>query len=180
MTGWKRVVLGGLSVGAGFAITFVLVWGGYLWYAARPRPPKPWNASAIRASFDRLDTEGEKNTVVFWYTLENRTDFDLRLAATGNLHMMGKLQQQGSLTPFDDRFGSFDLPIFVPAKQKVRYGIHLDIGYTEHSNGDATLDEKRAYRKRLAAWLNAKLENLNGFAMFDDEDRYQIDFPKGW
>ncbi len=180
MTGWKRVVLTGLSVGAGFAMTVLLVWGGYHWYVARPKPPKPWSTSAIKASFDYAGTEGEKNTVVFWYTLENRTDFDFSLTDKDRLHLMDKLQREGSLSMTGEGLEKFDLPVFIPAKQKLSYTIHFAYPYPERLKENATFDERRAFRKRLAAWINDELGNLNGFAVFDDEHRYQIDFPKGW
>jgi hypothetical protein len=180
MTGWKRVVLAWLSAGAGLSIGFSLVWGGYLWYSARPKLPKPWNTSAIKASFDRVDTEGEKNTLVFWYTLANETEFDFRMTSEHSVHLMSKLQRQGSLAPSSEGLEKFDLPVFIPARQKLQYGIHVVYPYAERSKENSTADEKRDYRKRLTSWINQELPNLNGFAIFDDDHRYQIDFPKGW
>jgi hypothetical protein len=180
VTGWKRVVLAGVSMGAGAAIALFLVGGGYVWYAARPKPPKPWNTSAIRAVFDRVDTEGEKNAVAFRYTLENTTEFDFRLTRRDNLHLMAKLGEPASLMDDVAFFEVFDLPIYVPARQKVVYSIHFAYPYKEERlKADATLDERRAFRKRLANWFTKEV-NLNGFVLFDDEHRYQIDFPKGW
>jgi len=37
-------------------------------------PPKPWDKKAITAIYDFVDTEGEKNTIVFYYTLQNNTE----------------------------------------------------------------------------------------------------------
>lgn len=34
--------------------------------------------------------------------------------------------------------------------------------------------------EELAAYVNKELTNLGGFVLFDKENHYQIDFPKGW
>ncbi len=34
--------------------------------------------------------------------------------------------------------------------------------------------------EELAAYVNKELTNLGGFVLFDNENRYQIDFPRGW
>ena len=44
----------------------------------------------------------------------------------------------------------------------------------------ATEEQKKRHHKNLAAYLNEKLPNNNGFVLFDRINRYQIDFSKDW
>ncbi len=125
-----------------------------------------------------MDTEGEENTIVFWYTLENTTDLDFRMS--GGIDLMGKLRQQGSLITTSEGFQSIRLPVFIPAKRKLRCGVHVAYPYPERPKENAGLDERRAFRERLEAWINREMGNLDGFTLFEHEHRYQIDFPKGW
>jgi hypothetical protein len=65
---------------------------------------------------------------VFYYTLENTTDFDYRVEDGNQITMTGRLEPENSLTPFLKPEGVVDYPIFVPAKKRVRFRVHL-IGY---------------------------------------------------
>lgn len=78
--GWKRMLLRVAGFGAGFAAVSALILGFGLWWLHRPAKPKPWNTTAITASFAQLSSEGENYTIVFVYTLQNNTDADYRIA----------------------------------------------------------------------------------------------------
>ena len=181
MSTLKRWIIMGASFGAGLAVTLALIIGGYLWYASKPKPPKPWDTKAITATYDFIDTEGDNNTIVFYYTLQNNTDYDYRITDASNFTLMGKLEKQKSLSGAKgDRFLKFDFPLLLPAKQRLRFAIHLDYPYDKKSKAEATKDEREKYRKELSAFLKEKTPNLDGFAIFDELNRYQIDFPREW
>ena len=93
---------------------------------------------------------------------------------------MAKLKRQGSLSHSADAFEKYDLPIYIPSKQKLRYGIHLAYPYEQPLKANPSRDERSAYQTKIKAWVNDNLTNLDGFVFFDEEHRYQIDFPKGW
>ena len=40
--------------------------------------------------------------------------------------------------------------------------------------------DKSEYRKALELYIREKYVNLDGFVLFDQANRYQIDFPSGW
>jgi hypothetical protein len=177
----KRWIITGASFGGGLAIVLALIIGGYLWYESKPRPPKPWDNKAITANYDFVDTEGEKNTIVFYYTLQNNTDFDYRIVDASSVTLMSKLEKTKSLSGTkNDDFLKIDFPILLPAKQRARFAIHFNYPYEKKSRGEATQDEREKYRKELAAFLKEKAPNLNGFALFDELNRYQVDFARGW
>ena len=228
---WKRLVLISASAGAGVAVTLLLIIGGHNWYQSRP---KPWDTSAVKATFHYIDTEGVNTTLVFMYTLENTTDFDYRLPDKSRAVVMAKLKKEKSLSD-DSGYIKVDYPVFVPAKQRLRFFIHIPYSYTEpldfysvirdpnflglplkekhkvllsigqdfarlpkieqdrilyciQAGRDypekleacATREQWETYRKKLAAYVNKQMPNLDGFVLFDNINRYQIDFPKGW
>jgi hypothetical protein len=36
------------------------------------------------------------------------------------------------------------------------------------------------FNKEMNVYISNKFKNLNGFSMFDLENRYKIEFPAGW
>jgi hypothetical protein len=180
---WKRLVIISASAGAGFAVLLAVIVGGVIWYSSRP--PKPWNSAAIKATYDSIDTEGDKRTFVFDYTLENETDADYKVNSDALVTVAGRLQTQKSLSMLGGHEGvvKIDYPIFVPARQRVRFAIHL-LAYPYKGelklNSDASREERRNYYKALEGYVRKELANLDGFVLFDEVNRYQINFPKGW
>jgi hypothetical protein len=94
---------------------------------------------------------------------------------------MSKLEKQKSLSgEKGDPFLKFDFPLLLPAKQRLRFAIHLKWPYDKKIKAETTKDEREKYRKELSAFLKEQAPNLDGFAIFDELNRYQIDFPRGW
>ena len=206
MNPWKRLVIFGLSAGVGFALIFA----GFTWYRGRPRPPVPWNSDAITASFDSVFTEGPRDTVVFYYILENNTDFDYRIDDSSGAIILSKLEREKSLSI--DEWPKVDYPVFLPGRQRIRFAIHLQYPYREPTTPGATPSSRpfsmeflplergeKSYttkegkqRPSLIEWFASKheekvkdfvnnvLANLDGFVLYDTEQRRRIDFPKGW
>lgn len=172
---WKGLVLTGFSAEVGIALTISVVGGLAYWYQARPRP---WNTSAIKAEFDRVDVSHE-NKIEFYYTLENLTDFDYRLENSRGIHLTGRLTEQGSLSDFRE-YEKIEYPVFVPAKQRVSFRIEIPYSYPVKEKDNAGPGERETWRKGLKAYLNQEFGNLDGFVLFDENYRYQIIFPKGW
>jgi hypothetical protein len=127
-----------------------------------------------------LDVEGEKNNIVFFYTLQNNTDADYRLPDASTT-LMAQLTQTKSLSSTSDGFTSRDTSVFIPTKQRVRYGVHIAYPYGEpRYNNNASDDERGKWRKKLAEFVHKDMANLNGFVLFDESNRFQINLPKGW
>ena len=184
---WKRALLIGVGWGLGTAVGLGMIVGGFLWYESRPKPPvppKPWNASAIKAEYDLVSTDTDKdreNVIVFYYILENTTDFDYRVEDGRRITMTGKLEDERSLSAFLKSQGVIDYPIFVPAKKRVRFRVHL-IGYTYpvKQKDNPTTQERKQYRETLAKYVADEFPNLDGFDLLDEGNRYEIILPGGW
>jgi hypothetical protein len=167
-------IVGGVSIAVTIAIIFVII----SWYENRP---KPWNKDAISATYDYIETEGEKNYFVCYYTLQNNTDYDYKFSDLTDILIMSKLKKQKSLSGNKESDTlKPDYPIIIPAKQRIRFAIHLQYPYDKTLKEDASKEERKAYRKDIEAFFNNKLQNLDGFVLFDERARYQIEFPKGW
>jgi hypothetical protein len=180
---WKRPLLIGVGWGIGTSVGLAAALVMFLWYQTRPKPPnppKPWDTSSIKATYDYVGTEGNTNTIVVFYTLENTTDFDYRVEDAHNVTMTAKLEQQNSLSLFSDELSKIDYPIFVPAKKRIFFRVHIAYPYSVKEKPDANKDERTKYREGVAKYANDELSNLNGFELLDNVSRYDVIFPSGW
>ena len=177
---WKKFLLLGVGWGLGTAAGLAVILACYVWYQSRPKPPKPWNRTSIKAEYNYVDIEGSKNSMLFNYTLENATDFDYHVedVTHGNLNAM--LSQQNSLIGMGEA-GKLDYPISVPARKRVECLVHLT-GYTylDKMKSDADLQERRKYRAGVESYIAKEMKNLDGFDLLDEKNRYEIVFPSGW
>jgi len=105
-----------------------------------------------------------------------------RNGARNDFGIVPGLPRNPHLTPPIVKELEINYPIFIPAKQRGRYSISLP-SY-RYPGGklkdDASKEERQAYGKAISAYVNEKFGNLNGFVLFDEANRYQINFPKGW
>lgn len=168
---WTRFMILRSAMGAGFAVTLSLIVGGAMLYSARPRSPKRWNTHAISASFDAVGSEGPDHALVFYYILENKTDRDYQLPDHFDVTVMSKLKE-GTLS-FDNGSYRGDEDLFLPAKQRVRFAVH-----SSWRCPDAAADPSAV--GALAAYVNRLAPALDGFVVFDQKNRYEIELPKGW
>lgn len=182
MAEWKRPLFIGIGWGLGTVVGLVLLVGGFFWYQSRPKPPippKPWNTTAVKADYDEIDTEGEKNTYVFSYVLENTTDFDYRIEDGPDIFLSAKRPEKDGLVPFGE-YGKIDFPIIVPARKRVRTRIHLDYSCPVKQKESADPAERRKYREAVERNLADTHPRLEGFDLLDQTNRYEIIFPAGW
>ena len=188
---WRRIIVRALLFGASFAVVAVCLVALLIWYANRPQPPAPWNGGAITATFNDVGTHKTKaggTAFYFTYTLENHTDYDYNIAATGDsLVTVATLKRQNSISGGGDSAASGILrpePVFLPAKQRALLLLDVDLlsypDSTPSPADNASQDEWRSYRAKLAAYVSEHAANLDGFVIYDKVTRYQIVLPNGW
>ncbi len=182
---WKRILLGAAGFGAGAVVAIAIVVALFFWYKSRPVKPKPWNRSAITAEYYRVSaTDQPDSKLEFQYVLENKTDKDYELQKYSAPKIAARLEDTNSLTGFaDENQIVLELPVFVPAHQKTRITITMpSYGFSAltHPTSSSTAEERRKYRAEVAAHVTKQLSNLNGFVLFDESKRYQVDLPNGW
>ena len=173
----KKLAVISLSAGAGFAITLTIVFGSFLWYDSRPRPQKPWNKSAIVAqSAPSFDASMNASRIRLEYYLVNKTDTDYQLTSAGSFKLLAK-QRGGSLsTPIPAEEVSIILPVFIPAQQKAVLDVIFE-KLPEPYNVIASNSEAQEH-ERLRAYIERNFGGIDGFVIFDDLDRYEIDLPR--
>ncbi|MDP9263858.1 MAG: hypothetical protein M3O85_06005 [Acidobacteriota bacterium] len=176
----KRILLRTGGFGAGFAVAACALIAAAAWYSSRPHPPKPWDFKAITAEYDYVTAEGDKNTIAFYYTLQNNTDLDYKVLDGTFVSIGGKLAKQNSLSILDQKFVKGDFPIFVPAHGRARFSISVAYEYPIREKADPSDDESYNYHTELSKFVVKQMGNLDGFVMFDEATRYQVIFPNGW
>jgi hypothetical protein len=135
----------------------------------------PWNAAAIKGSFAGVqvrEIDAKNAAIVFFYDLENGTDLDYRLDNGPNLVILGRLKSDGSLSP--EKQIRLNHAAFVPTKNRTRIGLEIvePFGWPERT--DAAAENK------FRELVTQEVANLEGFVVFDQGTRYQIELPGKW
>lgn len=168
---WKRWLFKSMGFGAGLGAVLAAVAGLGMWYSSRPKPPKPWNKSAIRASFVDFGGSLQDNalSVTFTYSIENTTDYDYQLPTSQKIMA---LQRNNVLNEIGQDWKPIEL--FVPAHHKVQLKFGVPIG------GATDSIKAKEDHKWLLKQLLSYLKDTAGFVVFDEINRYEIKLPSGW
>ena len=171
---WKAVVLRSAAFGAAFALTLSVIGGVFLWYSTRPKPEKPWNQYAIKATSTNVffRVEADKLLYDFRYSLENKTGRDYKIPSDAKL--MVRLAQDMSYRDVPEM--TWEQNLYIPSGQNVNISIKLPVMYSDYNFSR----QKAGDEKQLMAFSDRRLAEINGFALFDPGNRYRIDFPNGW
>jgi hypothetical protein len=180
MENWTKVAIRAAGFGAGFAVIVSVILGTVLWWSSRPPKQKSWDDKAIVASYESLDTEGEANTLRFTYTLENKMDIDYRVENDSRVHLAAFLKRSQALSFSNSENLHADYPIYIPAKSRVRFQVHLGYPYPIKPNYNAPYDAQHDFNTKVAQYVTNELGNIDGFTLLDDDHRYRIVMPNGW
>jgi hypothetical protein len=180
METWRKIFLRAAGFGAGAIVTAAVVMGAFIWWSKRPEKPKPWNSSAITASFEEIHTEGETKTMVFVYTLQNNTDVDYQVQDDSSIHLGATLQRSKAFSFDKSEFLKTDYPIYVPAKSRVRFKLHVHYPYPIGEDLAASDDVRHDWETKICKFANDQLSNLSGFVLMDEHSRFQVIMPNGW
>ncbi len=149
-------------------------------YLEGGRHPKPWNSSAIRATYYRTAHYGDK--LDFEYVLENTTRDDLFLSDRSQFDVAIRVADTDSLRGFGSKQTTLQLPAYIPAKHRTTIVIETpeyQVGAI-YPGADATKQDKDRFYASVAKEVSEKLSNWNGFVIFIKNPRYEIDLPNGW
>jgi hypothetical protein len=180
MRSWRTLLLRAIGAGMGIGLAVSAVIGLSMWYAWRPKPPKPWNVQAITAEYDRIRPEDGNKTLRFYFILLNNTEHDYRVDSDAGIQIAAKLKDVKALSGFADHYIAAEYPIFVPAKGRVRFSLKIPYEYPVKEKDNETDEERSQRLSEVASYVSQKWSNLGGFAFFDSSERYEIDFPSGW
>jgi hypothetical protein len=147
---------------------------------AAPKQPEGWNSTAIRSSFEGIQVKEVDPThaaLIFSYDLENTTDSDYHLSNDPKVLIMGRLKSNTSLKPEDSM--QIDNSIFLLARNRMRISLEVNYSFnwpTQMFPGQVGPVTQEKFRSFVAG----KTADLQGFVLFDEASRYQIELPGGW
>ena len=139
------------------------------------RSPKPWNPSAITASYvgaQLRQLDSDNAALYLAYEVQNHTDSDYQLADGPAALVMSRLRADGSLS--SQQRVRLSYPTFLPAQQRARVALEILSAFSWPADGDP------AYQNRLRDFVNQRLIDVGAFVLFDQADRFEIEFPSGW
>jgi hypothetical protein len=139
------------------------------------RSPKPWNSKAITATYvgaQLRELDSGSAALYLAYEVQNHTDSDYQLADGSGALVMGRLRADGSLS--SQQHARLSYPTFLPARQRARVALEIPSPFGWPADGDP------AYRDKLRDFVNQKLVDVQAFVLFDQADRFDIEFPSGW
>jgi len=134
-----------------------------------------WNSRAIQARFSGVkvrEVDPANADLIFSFDLDNTTDADYQLAKGPNVVIMSRLKSDGSFS--SEQPVNLNSSIFVPAGNRTRIALEIVRPFEWPAQQDAASDAKF---RQLVAW---QVADLDGFVLFDQTTRYQIDLPGGW
>jgi len=174
MRSWNKLTVVGISaVVLSAAATFAV--SRYRHAVLASGHPVPWNSEAIKAAFAGVqvrEIDAGNAAVVFFYNLENTTDFDYRMENSPSMNFLSRLKSDGSLSSEDQPH--LDHAAFVPARNRAHIGLELVRPFRwPTQNGAASDEEIREFVKRQTS-------NLEGFVLFDEKTRYQVELRGAW
>jgi len=114
--------------------------------------------------------------------LVNKTAVDWFVDKDVNISIFGMLATQNSIVGTGtDVFVTFERPIFLPAKQRLRFHITSIIPFKGDIPDDNANEEvKKAHKKEMSLQLKSTAGNLNGFVLYDHTMKIQVNLPNGW
>jgi len=135
----------------------------------------PWNSQAIEgipAGIRVQEIDPTHTEVIFLYDLNNRTDTDYRLTKSPNIVVMSRLKSGGTLSA--DEPIALDSAAFVPARNRTR--IALEVSHLFSWPGQTGAYAEHAFNQLVTG----DVASVAGFVLFDQTNRYEIDFPAAW
>lgn len=158
----------------GFLLALVLT-AIVLYLRPTEKAQKPWNSTAITASYvgAQLRQLDSGNAALYLaYEVQNHTDSDYQLADGPGALVMSRLRADGSLS--SQQLVRLSYPTFLPARQRARVALEVPALFNWPGDNDP------AFQDRLRDFVNQKLVDVQAFVLFDQGDRFDIEFPSGW
>jgi len=174
MAQWKKIVIAAVC-----AATVLLTMRFAFSQLPDRKPPAPpadaWKHGVLTAEFAGLqvhEIDASHSTLIFFFDLENSSYSDFRLTNGPNVSVMSRLQHNSSLSALSHP--RLQESAFIPARNRTRIAIVIDRSFVWPAAGDPSADAK------IRQLVSQEVADLQGFTLFDQASRYQIDLPGGW
>jgi hypothetical protein len=171
----KKALVVGASTGAGVVLVLLVVLRGAAFRNSPVPPRQSWNQNAIKATYVGSQLRQIDRSLAglsLSYDLENNTDRDYRLADGPGVFIMSRLKFAQSLS--QEELIRLSYPIFLPANQRVRMAIEISHPFVWPAAKDPDFENK------LRDFVRQRLAKVEGFVLFDDLNRCQVELPSAW
>jgi len=171
----KKALVIGASIGASSSLLLLLILGSAAFHRSPLPPPGSWNQNAIKATYVEGQLRQIDNSLAglfLSYDLENNTGRDYRLDNAAGIVIMGRLKSGHSLS--QEELVRLSYPAFLPANQRVRIAIEISHPFVWPA------PEDRALESELKYFVKQRLAKVEGFVLFDEVDRCQVELPGAW
>jgi hypothetical protein len=172
---WKKLALISVAGGVGVAVVVLGVLWGVGWRRVHAQPPRTWDSTTFQAIYVNAQLrqiDRSNASVLLYYNIENTADSDYRLAEGEGLVIMRRLASDHTLSAEEAVHLSYGT--FLPAKQRARIALEVPHAF------DWPADSDPARQEKLREFVNQRLAGIEEFVLFDQANRFQIEFPKGW
>jgi hypothetical protein len=137
-----------------------------VWYASGPKPPKPWNTTALRIGnteavpLDKMDANLKEvgSGIMFTFDAANTTEIDLTLPQDSTV-----MQETKSSHALHDSLLKLDRDYFIPA----RHTVTISLGRSDLCA--AHFDPRGCF--------HAYFENDQEIVLFDNPNRFEVHIP---
>jgi hypothetical protein len=172
----KSVLLKVAAAGAGAALMLCFLGAAVLWYISRPKPIRPWNDKALIANdMPGFGRDSDDSTFSFSYTVQNATGSDYALDSFQQPKLLAVIDDGSLSNPIDEKRLVLRTPIFIPSHQKGTITIRLKALKAPEQKQDEPDD---TYHERLRQYLNDHIKSVEGFVLFDESNRYQVNLMR--
>jgi hypothetical protein len=138
-------------------------------------PVVTWNPTAIQTTYAGVrvqQIDPSNAAIVFFYDVDNKTDSDYQLSKGPDVVVMSKLKSSGALSA--EKPVALTASAFVPTKKRTRVAVEVAKPFSWPSRMDASAED------RLRQLVAQEITDLDGFVIFDQSHRYEIDLPGSW
>jgi hypothetical protein len=171
---WQKIGTIGIFT-LGFLVILIAVLGRSEHSQISAKPANPWNAHAVEGVYAGVrvrEIDASKAAVVFLYDIDNKTDTDYQLAKGDSVVVMSRIKSSRSLT--SERPVALSTSAFVPARNRTRIALEIAEPFSWPTRPDASSENR--FRQLVAR----EVADLDGFVLFDQAHRYQVDLPGSW
>jgi hypothetical protein len=171
---WKKMGVASLIICA-LLLLLIVVAGRFARNNSPAIQTTRWNSQAIEGTPVGIRVQEIDQThaaVIFLYDLDNTTDSDYRLAEGPNVVIMSRLKSGGTLSA--DEQISLDSVAFVPARNRTRIGLEVSHPF------NWPMQKGPSAERDVNQLVAGDISSVAGFVLFDQTNRYEIDFPVAW
>ena len=164
------------------ALLAILLLGVLLWFTGRlpqseisAKSAAPWNPHALQITYAGVrvrEIDASKAAVVFLYDVDNRSQSDYQLVKGPDVMVMSRLKSSGTLS--SERPVTLSASAFVPVNNRTRIALEIAEPFSWPARMDASSEA------RFKELIAQETGDLDGFVIFDQAHRCQIDLPGSW